>query len=208
MAGSATLTEAPLSWPEAERWEGVSHAIDAQDPITAAHGNRVGSYALAIAEALSLPSETAETIRVGACLHDIGKIVIPKTILNKPGPLTSEEFRIVKLHPLIGRKMLEQGGAFDAFLSIVELHHEHLDGSGYPHGLTHQEIPLSVRIVQIADVYDALTSTRPYRGPLSHVDAVEILERGAGLQWDPDVIRVFLSLFTNHARSGVLANFS
>jgi HD-GYP domain-containing protein (c-di-GMP phosphodiesterase class II) len=196
MAGSATLTAVPI-WPEAARWEGISHAIDAQDPRIAAHANRVGDHALAIALAFSLPPETAEIIRVGACLHDIGKIAIPKAILSKPGPLTSEEFQIVKLHPLIGRKMLEQAGAFAPFLPIVELHHEYHDGSGYPYGLTHMQIPLGVRIVQVADVYDALTSARPYRGPLSHVQAVEILERGAGQQWDPEVIRVFLSLVKN-----------
>lgn len=198
MAGSATLTAAPISWPLAARWDGISHAIDAQDPRLAAHGNRVGTHALAIAQALSLSPETAEIIRVGACLHDIGKIAIPQNILNKPGPLTTEEFQVVKLHPLIGRKMLEQAGAFDPFLTIVELHHEHHDGSGYPFGLTHLEIPIGVRIVQVADVYDALTSARPYRGPLSHAEAVEILERGAGVQWDPEVIRAFLSVLKNH----------
>jgi HD-GYP domain-containing protein (c-di-GMP phosphodiesterase class II) len=122
-------------------------------------------------------------------LHDIGKIAIPQTILNKPGPLTSEEFQIVKLHPIIGRKMLEQGGLFEAFLPIVELHHEYHDGSGYPYGLTHLQIRLGVRIVQVADVYDALTSARPYRGPLSHVEAVEILQRGAGARSDPGISR-------------------
>jgi len=197
MAGSATLTAVPITWPAAAHWEGISHAIDAQDPHIAAHGNRVGDYALAIALALSLPPETAEIIRIGACLHDVGKIAIPKIVLNKPGPLTSEEFQIVKLHPLIGRKMLEQTGAFASFLDIVELHHECHDGSGYPYGLTNLEIPLGVRIVQVADVYDALTSTRPYRGPLSHLEAVEILQRGSGLQWDPEIIRVFLSLVKN-----------
>lgn len=194
MAGSATLTSVPITWPEAAHWEGISHAIDAQDPRLAAHGNRVGDQAQAIALALSLPPETVEIIRVGACLHDVGKIAIPKIILNKPGPLTSEEFRIVKLHPLLGRKMLEQTGAFAPFLDIVELHHEYHDGSGYPYGLTNREIPLGVRIVQVADVYDALTSARPYRGPLSHLEAVEIMKRGAGVQWDPEVIRAFLSL--------------
>jgi len=200
MAGSATLTAAPITWPLAGRWAGISHAIEAQDPITAAHGNRVGGYALAIARALSLPQAKCEIIRIGACLHDIGKIAIPVTILNKPGPLTSEEFRIVKQHPLIGRKMLEPGAAFQLFLPIVELHHEHSDGSGYPHGVTHREIPLEVRIVQVADVYDALTTARPYRGPLSQAEAIEILERGAGTQWDPEVIRVFAAMLRNTAR--------
>ncbi len=197
MAGSATLTVAPTTWPQATRWEGISHAIEAQDPITAAHGNRVGGYALAIAKALSIPPAKAEIIRIGACLHDIGKIAIPKNILNKPGPLTVEEFQIVKLHPLIGRKMLELGTAFEPFLPIVELHHEHSDGSGYPHGLTHSEIPFGVRIVQVADVYDALTSTRPYRGPLSQAESIEILLSGAGLRWDPEVIRVFVLMLKN-----------
>ncbi len=200
MAGSATLTAAPLTWPLAGRWEGISHAIEAQDPITAAHGNRVGAYALAIAHAFSLPPAKCEIIRIGACLHDIGKIAIPRDILNKPGPLTSEEFRIVKLHPLIGRKMLEPGAAFQPFLPIVELHHEHSDGSGYPYGLTHREIPLEVRIVQVADVYDALTSARPYRGPLPQAEAIRILEHGAGAQWDPEVIRIFASMLRNSAR--------
>src|SRR5882672_5764985 len=104
MAGSATLTAVPIIWPEAARWERISHAIDAQDPLMAAHGNRVGGYALAIAQALSIPPKAAEIIRIGACLHDIGKIAIPKIILNKPGPLTSEEFQIVKMHTLIGGK--------------------------------------------------------------------------------------------------------
>lgn len=174
--------------------ETMAQALDARDPYTAGHSDRVSDYSIAIAAALALPSEEIETIRIGARLHDIGKIGIPDAVLQKSGYLTPEEYALVKLHPQIGKRILERVGRFDKYLPIVELHHEDHDGCGYPYGLKGHEVPLAVRIVHVADVYDALTTDRAYRAAMSHARAVEILEQCSGSSFDPEVVRAFLRI--------------
>ena len=174
--------------------ETMAQALEARDPYTAGHSNRVRDYSVAIARAMRLPPEEVEIIRVGAQLHDIGKIGIPDAVLQKTAYLTPDEYELVKLHPQIGKRILERVGRFEKYLPIVELHHEDLDGGGYPYGLRGAEVPLAVRIVHVADVYDALTSNRAYRDALPLQTAQEIIELSAGTQFDPDVVRAFSAI--------------
>jgi len=174
--------------------ETMARALDARDPYTAGHSDRVSANATAIAEAMGLPEKEVEIIRIGAQMHDIGKIGVPDTVLQKRGPLNEEEFKLIKLHPQIGKRILEKVGSFQEYLPIVELHHEDYDGRGYPYGLSGDQVPLGVRIVHVADVYDAISSDRAYRAAMPPQQVLEILMRGSGTQFDPAVVRVFLKL--------------
>lgn len=174
--------------------ETMAHVLEARDPYTAGHSNRVRDYSIAIARAMRLPPEEIEIIRVGAQMHDIGKIGIPDAVLQKPGYLTPDEYDLVKLHPMIGKRILESVGRFEKYLPIVQLHHEDQDGGGYPYGLKGSEVPLAVRIVHVADVFDALTSNRAYRDAMPLQTAHEIIELSAGTMFDPEVVRAFSSL--------------
>jgi HD-GYP domain-containing protein (c-di-GMP phosphodiesterase class II) len=172
----------------------LASALDARDPYTAGHSWRVSEYACAIARAMNLTPDEILTLRVGALLHDIGKIGISDSVLRKPGKLTPEESAIIQEHPAIGRRILEGVHGFQPYLGTVELHHENWDGTGYPRGLKGEETPLAARIVKVADAYDAMTSDRPYRKGISHQEALQVLERFSGTQMDPAVVRVFATL--------------
>jgi hypothetical protein len=172
----------------------MAQTLDARDPYTAGHSSRVSDYAVAIARAMNLSAAEIDIIRVGANLHDIGKIGIPDAVLQKPGPLTTAEFEVIKRHPVIGKRILEGVAKFRDYLSIVELHHENPDGSGYPWGLRGEQVPLAARIVHVVDAYDAMTSNRPYRQATQSDKAQEILRQNAGTQFDPAVVEVFLRL--------------
>jgi HD-GYP domain-containing protein (c-di-GMP phosphodiesterase class II) len=175
--------------------ETMAQALDARDPYTAGHSNRVSDYATAIATAMGVPADQIEIIRVGAQLHDIGKIGIPDAVLQKAGYLTPEEYELVKLHPQIGKRILERVAQFEKYLPIVELHHEDMDGRGYPYGLKGGEVPLAVRIVHVADVFDALTTDRAYRQAMTLQRAHEIIELCSGTQFDPQVVEAFTATF-------------
>ena len=174
--------------------ETMAQALDARDPYTAGHSDRVSRYSAAIAFTLGLPDDQVEIIRVGALLHDIGKIGVPDAVLQKPGKLTDSEFDLIKKHPQIGKRILERVSHFGDYLPILELHHEDHDGRGYPHGLSGDRIPLCARIVHVADAYDAMTSNRAYRRARSVDDAVEELKRSANAQFDPAVVAAFLTV--------------
>jgi HD-GYP domain-containing protein (c-di-GMP phosphodiesterase class II) len=174
--------------------ETMAQALDARDRYTAGHSLRVAEYSYTLALAMGLPQEAANTIRVAAQLHDIGKIGIPDAVLQKPGVLSAEEYGLIKLHPQIGRQILEKVRRFDNLLSVVELHHENHDGTGYPFGLAGDEIPLYARIVHVADSFDAMTSTRIYRRALSMRAAVLEIERNAGRMFDPAAAHTFVHL--------------
>ncbi len=160
--------------------ETMAQALDARDPYTAGHSNRVSVNSTAIAEVMGLTAEEVRIIRIGAKLHDIGKIGVPDAVLQKPGRLTREEYDIIKLHPQIGKRILEKSGQFSEYLPIVELHHEDYNGGGYPYGLKGDEVPLGVRIVHVADVYDAITSHRAYRQAMSEEQWTAIMMEGSG----------------------------
>jgi HD-GYP domain-containing protein (c-di-GMP phosphodiesterase class II) len=169
----------------------LANALDARDPYTSGHSARVSEFACAIGRLLPLDRESLEQIRIGALLHDIGKIGISDQVLQKPGQLTREEFDIIKQHPSIGRRILEGVSGFEPYLASVELHHENWDGTGYPRGLAGEDVPLAARIIHIADAYDAMTSDRPYRRGMSHRRAMAILAECAGTQFDPHLVAAF-----------------
>lgn len=169
----------------------LASALDARDPYTAGHSRRVSEYACAIAHAMSLPPVETEVIRIGALLHDLGKIGIADSVLLKPGKLTAGEMAVLREHPVIGRRILEGVQGFQSYLDIVELHHENWDGSGYPHGFQGEETPLSARIVKVADAYDAMTSDRPYRPGMTHDQALQEFRAMTGFQIDPTVMAAF-----------------
>jgi len=171
----------------------LASTIDAKDPYTKGHSTFVSRYSEALARALRLPEAEVERIKLGALLHDIGKIGIPENVLKKPSMLTDDEWEIMKQHPVIGaEKVLAPNESLRDLIPMVKFHHEHYDGTGYPFGLKGDEIPLSARIVSIADAYHALVSDRPYRKGLGVEKACEILKLGAGVQWDKELVRQFI----------------
>ena len=171
----------------------LAGAIDAKDTYTRGHSQSVSRYAEALARAINLPEEEVERIKLGAMLHDVGKIGIPESVLRKPTQLNDEEWEIMKQHPSIGvKKVLEPIESLRDLIPMVEHHHEHWDGSGYPAKLKGEQIPLGARIVAIADSFHALISDRPYRKGLSVDKAIEILKVGAGIQWDKNLVRKFI----------------
>lgn len=173
----------------------LAGAIDAKDPYTKGHSTSVSRYSEALARAINLPENEVERIKIGALLHDVGKIGIPENILKKPGKLDNQEWNVMKQHPVIGaEKVLEPNEALRDLIPIVKYHHERLDGKGYPEGLKGREIPLAARIVSVADAYHALVSDRPYRKGMPIEKACAILKEGAGTQWDTDLVRQFISI--------------
>jgi putative nucleotidyltransferase with HDIG domain len=164
-------------------------ALDARDPYTAGHSERVSAISVAIGHQMRLPEEDLDTLRLGALLHDIGKIGIDDDVLRKPGPLTPAEFEAIKEHPVTGARILRSVPFLARHLPIVELHHERPDGKGYPHGLHGNEIPLLPRIVHVADAFDAMTSARAYRPARAASDALQELWRHAGSQFDAEVVQ-------------------
>ncbi|MGH9630837.1 MAG: HD-GYP domain-containing protein [Bryobacteraceae bacterium] len=176
----------------------LASALDARDCYTAGHSRRVSNYSCAIAEAMQLDADDLEEIRIGALLHDIGKIGIPDAVLQKAARLTDEEFSLIQQHPVIGRKILEGVHGFAPYLPTVELHHENWDGSGYPWGLRGTETPVAARIVHLADAFDAMTSDRPYRKGMSVHTAVQALIRKSGTQFDPDIVQAFVRAVQQH----------
>ena len=172
----------------------MANALDARDPYTAGHSSRVSELSSATAAALGLPPEEVERIRIGALLHDVGKIGISDTVLQKPGRLTDEEFALVKQHPVIGRRILEGVQGFAPYLAAVELHHENWNGTGYPKGQSGEETPIEARIIHVSDAYDAMTTDRSYRHGMGHERAITILIENAGTQFDPQIVEVFINL--------------
>ena len=172
----------------------MSSAIDAKDHYTSGHSERVAKLSVALAKQLQLDQETIAIIHLGGLLHDIGKIGIDDTVLNKPSSLTETEFQALKLHPQFGYDILQGIQQLQKVLPIVLHHHENWDGSGYPAGLAGTDIPLIARIVSVADSFDAMSSDRPYRKGLS-VEAIDsIFRNGAGTQWDADIIDAYFEI--------------
>ena len=178
--------------------EALARAIDARDPYTYGHSARVSAFSLEIADELGYPKDKRESLRRAALLHDIGKIGIEDHILRKAGALNYLEARQMRAHPVIGHQMLKDVPFLQTSLTGIRHHHERWDGTGYPDTLSGDMIPLQVRILSVADVFDALTSDRPYREAMSVAEATEMIEREAGRQFDPAVVAAF------KARKGAL----
>jgi diguanylate cyclase (GGDEF)-like protein/putative nucleotidyltransferase with HDIG domain len=169
-------------------------AIDAKDRYTHQHILRVQRYAVAVAEELGIKGAELQAVSTGALLHDIGKIGVPEYVLMKPGRLSQDEFDKIRRHPEIGAAILDPVEFPWPVLPVVRSHHEKWDGTGYPDGLKGEEIPLSARVMAVADVYDALTSSRSYRTAWTHERAVELIRRDAGSHFDPRVVDAFLKV--------------
>jgi putative two-component system response regulator len=178
----------------------MATAAEFRDTESGPHISRVGHYAAVIAKAMDLPDNYAESLRHASALHDIGKIGIPDAILMKPGPLTSEEYEIMKEHTVIGHRMLLKSSEpiMRLAASIALNHHERWDGSGYPRGLKEQDIPLEARIVLMADLYDSLRSSRPYKLGLTHEEALRVIidgdKRTRPEHFDPKVYQAFIKM--------------
>jgi HD-GYP domain-containing protein (c-di-GMP phosphodiesterase class II) len=191
-------------------------SLEARDAYTRGHTGRVMLLALQLADSVGIDPEEREALELGGLMHDIGKIGIRDSILSKPGRLTSEEFELVKSHPAIGAEILGGMPNLERLVSLVAVieavrgHHERFDGHGYPDGLAGTQIPCSARFLAIADVWDALTTTRSYREAMSTVDAWNIMESGSGTQFDPDMLAVFKELVVSGAvkdLSGIPTSF-
>jgi putative nucleotidyltransferase with HDIG domain len=170
------------------------NAIESKDRYLKGHSARVALYAVEIAQTLGMTSELVEVVRRGAMLHDLGKLSIMDTILRKPDRLTPEEFTIIKSHPMVGAKILEPLRFLARETCAVRHHHERFDGAGYPDGLRGEDIPYVARVVTVADVFDAITSNRPYRTALAPDEARQEISKGIGSHFDPAIVEAFLRI--------------
>jgi putative nucleotidyltransferase with HDIG domain len=168
--------------------------VERWDPHTAAHMWTVANIAGHVGLQMGLPTQKLGTLFVGALLHDVGKIAIPNSVLNKPESLTPEEHALMRLHPSIGVKILERFGVPSPILLMVNHHHERFDGKGYPEGLRGDEIPLGARVIVAADALEAMTGGRPYRCKVPWEEALEEIVSNVGTQFDPEVVRALLRL--------------
>jgi HD-GYP domain-containing protein (c-di-GMP phosphodiesterase class II) len=171
----------------------LTAAIDAKDPYTSGHSERVARIAVRLAEALGVPANQRSDLYLMGLLHDVGKIGVDDAVLKKTGPLTPEEYRVIQSHVEIGVHILADLKKLNHLLPGVRHHHESLDGSGYPCGLAGDDIPLEARILAVADSFDAMSSTRPYRRRLTPSQIDEILHKGAGTQWDPKIVEALFA---------------
>ncbi len=184
---------------------GFVKAIEARDPYTKQHSNRVTRLAMAMAKVIGCSNEEQEILNVAGLLHDIGKIGIRDEILLKPGRLNQEEYDVIKQHPVIGAEIMDNMGLWHRERQIVRCHHECFDGTGYPDKLKGEQIPFLARILSIADVYDAIASDRAYRKRMQESRILDIIFGGAGTQFDPDIIEVFRRMFQSGEVAHVMA---
>src|SRR5262249_21624547 len=178
----------------------LTSAIDAKDPYTSGHSERVARIAVRLGEELGVPAGQRSDLYLIGLLHDIGKIGVQDEVLKKPGKLTTEEYRQIQAHVRIGVHILSDLKKLNHLLPAVAHHHECIDGSGYPSGLSGEDIPLPARILAVADAFDAMSSSRPYRRRLSPEQIDEIFNRGAGSQWDSAVVQALFACRTDLER--------
>ena len=172
----------------------LARAVEARDRHTIHHAERVGRYAEAIGGAQGLGAEDCDLLYQGGVLHDLGKIAIPDAILLKPGPLSPEEFSVMRTHSIEGERICLSLRSIAHYLPIIRHHHERIDGAGYPDHLVGRDIPLGARIAAISDAWDAMVSDRPYRAGLGQDEALHRLRQGAGTQWDAGLVHTFIDL--------------
>lgn len=182
--------------PSRSAIEALAAAVDARDHYTRNHSESVSRYACTIGEGLGLKDSEIDILRMAGLLHDVGKIGVPDQVLNKPGRLNSEEMEIIRTHPAVGEAIVRKSYNLESILPGVLYHHEHYDGSGYPEGLSGENIPLIARIISVADAFDALITDRPYRTALSVEGAKEVLHANRGTQFDPKIVDVFIREMT------------
>jgi putative two-component system response regulator len=202
LARVQSLLKLKFHTDELERAESVlfslARSIEGKDPHTHGHCERLADYSTSLGEYLRLPEEQITALRRAGVVHDIGKVAVPDAILLKPSRLTEEEWKIMREHPVVGERICAPLKSFRLVLPIIRHHHEKYDGSGYPDGLRGDVIPIAARVLQIVDVFDALTSERPYKRALSAVDALQIMkEEVAKGWWDPRIFQEFSRLVTS-----------
>ena len=202
LARVRSLLKLKLRTDELERAESVlftlARSIEGKDPYTHGHCERLAEYSARLGEQLNLPEEELVALRRAGIVHDVGKIAIPDAILLKPGRLTPEEWTIIREHSVIGERICAPLKSFRHVLPIIRHHHEKLDGSGYPDGLRGDAIPVTARVLQIVDVYDALTTDRPYKKAFSITDALQTLKQEVAKGWwDPHIFDQFERLVRN-----------
>jgi putative nucleotidyltransferase with HDIG domain len=178
----------------------LSNALEAKDAVTSQHTEEVVRLAVSVAAELDLDLDAVRNVELGAVLHDIGKVRVPESILNKPGPLTDEEWDVMKTHPEVGEHILRPIQSLSAILPIVRHHHERWDGAGYPDKLAGRAIPLGARIVAVCDAFDAMISQRAYRKAMSPDQAMAELRKNAGSQFDPIVVEAFCTVMAERNR--------
>jgi len=171
----------------------MAYVVEAKDAYTGQHLERCRVYGNTVMQALGVASEYPDA-EFGFLLHDVGKVGVPERILNKPSPLTAAEWRVMRTHPIIGYQILQGIPFMTTAASVVRCHHEMWDGAGYPEGLKGEQIPLPARVFQVVDAFDAMTTDRPYRASLGAERAAAEIQRMAGIQFDPDVCRIFADL--------------
>lgn len=180
----------------------LANSIEGRDPYTHGHVERVSMYARWMAEELRWPDDNMRMLEFGSRLHDIGKIIIPDNILKKSGPLTDEEWNLMKQHTIAGAKIVRNIGHLQGTLPFILFHHERWDGSGYPEGKAGREIPIEGRLLAIADVYDALTTARPYHPARPQAEVIQYLKMMSGKEFDPDLIQIFLKVLKSRGNPG------
>ena len=178
----------------------LSNVIETRDAYTGDHCVRLVDYSEMTARMLNLPSKEVELIKLGAALHDVGKIIVPDSILKKPDKLTPDEYQQIKQHCYIGGQICKKVPFLRPVHAIVYHHHEFYDGRGYPDGISGDDIPIGSRIVAVTDAYDAMTTDRPYRKAMAQEAAIETLLQGAGTQWDPEIVNCFLDGIKGESR--------
>lgn len=171
----------------------MAYVVEAKDAYTGQHLERCRIYGVTLMEALGVARDYPDA-EFGFLLHDVGKVGVPEAILNKPGPLTAAEWRVMRTHPTIGYQILATIPGMENAAEVVRCHHEMWTGDGYPAGLQREEIPLPARVFMVVDAYDAMTTDRPYRASIGTERAVAELQRVAGTQFDPDVVKTFIGL--------------
>ncbi len=189
------LAEAELRSLFKELVLAFANALDAKSPWTMGHSERVASFALAIAKEMQFNEPDMEMLKIGSLLHDIGKLGTYDVILEKTEPLTAKEWELIKMHPSKGAAILNPVGQLQKVIPIIKYHHEKFDGTGYPEGLKDQDIPLSARILCVADSFDAMIADRPYKRAMEREQAFAHVKQKAGTQFDPDVVKAFLKVF-------------
>lgn len=205
----STVRRAPISaehrakadavgqWASSTAAEALASVLAPQPHHRGRPSDMIASLATGIGVDLGLPSEEIERIRIASLLHDLGKIAIPEEVLDKPSGLSDSEWQMIGEHPRIGQVILERASSLRDAIPVVLHHHERFNGSGYPHGLRGTEIPLGARIVAVADAYHAMVHERPYSSALSHEEALEELRRHAGVQFDPEIVEIFRTLYAD-----------
>jgi len=177
----------------------LANTIEGRDPYTRGHVSRVAFYARALALAIGWEPKHLRILEIGALLHDIGKIIVPDQVLNKAGPLSEEEWALMRQHPVTGAKILQGVSHLRDALPYLYSHHEHWDGSGYPQRLSGKNIPVEGRLLALADVFDALTTQRPYHPARPKEEVISFLKYYAGKQFDPELVPAFISVVRNQS---------